>query len=226
MRPYIVCHMIESVDGRIDCDMTEKIDDTTHYYDTLDSLGCPSQVEGKTTLAIHYAEHGVFKPSLPVHPAGFRVHKAAEAAGYAVGVDTHGSLLWGYDTESQFGKPLLMLLSEDAPAEYLDYLADRHISYITVGKGAIDLPRAMELLYDHFGIERLAVTGGGHINAAFLAAGLLDEISMLYGAGIDGRAGWAASFDGLPQNTAPTLLKLTHLQQLGDIIWAKYTIKK
>lgn len=25
MRPYIICHMMASLDGRIDCDMTEQI---------------------------------------------------------------------------------------------------------------------------------------------------------------------------------------------------------
>lgn len=33
MKPYIICHMIQSIDGRIDYDMTEKIDDTEHYYE-------------------------------------------------------------------------------------------------------------------------------------------------------------------------------------------------
>ena len=33
MRPYTICHMMASLDGRIDCDMTEQIDDTNHYYE-------------------------------------------------------------------------------------------------------------------------------------------------------------------------------------------------
>lgn len=32
MRLYIICHMMSSVDGRIDCAMTEKIDNTDAYY--------------------------------------------------------------------------------------------------------------------------------------------------------------------------------------------------
>ena len=28
MRPYTICHMMALLDGRIDCDMTEQIDDT------------------------------------------------------------------------------------------------------------------------------------------------------------------------------------------------------
>ncbi len=36
---------------------------------------------------------------------------------------------------------------------------------------------------------RAAVVGGGHINAGFLAAGLLEEVSILIDSGIDGRGG-------------------------------------
>jgi hypothetical protein len=45
--------MMASLDGRIDCEMTEQIDDTNHYYEALAQLGCPSTLEGKTTLVMH-----------------------------------------------------------------------------------------------------------------------------------------------------------------------------
>ena len=61
MRPYIICHMMASLDGRIDCEMTEQIDDTNLYYEALAQLGCPSTLEGKTTLVMHYAQDGVFQ---------------------------------------------------------------------------------------------------------------------------------------------------------------------
>lgn len=38
MRPYVICHMMASLDGRIDCAMTEQIDDTNHYYEALKQL--------------------------------------------------------------------------------------------------------------------------------------------------------------------------------------------
>lgn len=38
MKPYIICHMMSSVDGRIDCAMTAEIDDTDVYYQALDRL--------------------------------------------------------------------------------------------------------------------------------------------------------------------------------------------
>lgn len=43
----------------------------------------------------------------------------------------------------------------------------------------------MEILADEFNIDRLAIVGGGKINGGFLEAGLVDEISILIGAGVD-----------------------------------------
>ena len=62
----------------------------------------------------------------------------------------------------------------------------------------------MELLRSEFGVERLAGGGGGHINDSMLDLGLIDEISMMYGYGIDGREGMAAAFDGAPRTASPS----------------------
>ena len=82
----------------------------------------------------------------------------------------------------------------------------------------------MTLLREHFGVERLAVTGGGHINAAFLQAGLIDEFSMMIAPGIDGREGMASTFDGLGNDSAsPFRLRLTDVSRVGDgTVWMRY----
>ena len=95
---------------------------------------------------------------------------------------------------------------------------------MAIGKDGIDLPRAMELLYKEFNVERLSITGGGNINGAFLKAGLLDEVSMMWCPGIDGRKGMTAAFDGLDSDIPPTKLQLTSVQKMGETIWAKYKL--
>ena len=232
--------MMASLDGRIDCDMTEQIDDTNHYYEALERLNCPSTLEGKTTLRMHYAQEGQFHIKRLFKAAGRQIHKAVDAPGYAIGVDTHGTLLWGDDTTAQFGKPLLMILSEWASEEYLEYLRGKGISYITVGDHAlnehnekaaykeydiaIDLSAAMEILRKEFGVERLAVVGGGHINGSMLDLGLIDEVSMMYGYGIDGREGMAAAFDGRPKKREPVRLTFKSVEERDGIVWLRYTI--
>ncbi len=223
-RPYIICHMMASLDGRIDCDMTEQIDDTNHYYEALDQLECPSVMEGKITLVKHSALPGFFQGTQPYKDAGRQVYKAVEAKGYAIGVDTNGTLLWGDDTTEHFGKPLLMILSEKAGEEYLDYLKSKQISYLTIGQDAIDLKAAMEILHREFGVQRLAVVGGGHINGSMLDLGLIDEVSMMYGYGIDGREGMAAAFDGRPMNRGPVRLTFKSVTEQDGIVWMRYLV--
>ncbi len=223
-RPYIICHMMASLDGRIDCDMTEQIDDTNHYYEALDQLECPSVMEGKITLEKHSALPGFFQGTQPHKDAGQQVYKAVEAEGYAIGVDTNGTLLWGDDTTEHFGKPLLMILSEKASAEYLAYLKGKQISYLTIGHESIDLKAAMDILRRDFGIKRLAVVGGGHINGSMLDLGLIDEVSMMYGYGIDGREGMAAAFDGRPKSRGPVRLTFKSVTEQDGIVWMRYLV--
>lgn len=224
-KPYILCHMMTSVDGRIDCAMTEHLPGVQEYYDTLDALDAPTRVSGRVTAQLEMARPGVFhsETSTPLHKEAFS--KAADAAGYEVVVDTRGTLLW--DGVPEEDRPLLVLTSQQVSREYLAYLDSLHISWIACGQEKIDLNRACEILAEAFGVKRMAVVGGGHINAAFLAAGLLDEVSILMGAGIDGRGGMQAVFDGLPMDRDVTPLKLSSVEQYGSgAVWLRYTVEQ
>ena len=59
MKPYIICHMMSSVDGRIDCDMTEKIGGD-EYYEVLKRLDCSSELSGRVTMQKHFAMPELF----------------------------------------------------------------------------------------------------------------------------------------------------------------------
>ena len=154
-KPYIVCHMMTSVDGRIDCAMTEHLPGVQEYYDTLDALDAPTRISGRVTAELEMALPGKLEA------------KTAEALG-----------------KEAFSK--------------------EHV----------DLKRACEILAAEFDVKRAAAVGGGHINAGFLAAGLLDEVSILIGAGIDGRGGMQSVFDGLPIERGVTPLK--HTDRIAD----------
>lgn len=222
-KPYIICHMMTAVDGRIDCAMTEQLPGVQEYYSTLDSFDTPTRVSGRVTAELEMALPGKFssKVSAPFDKEAF--YKAAAADGYEVVVDTHGTLLW--DDQENAKRPVLVLTSEKVNREYLDYLTGQHISWIACGKEHIDLKRTCEILADDFGVERMAVVGGGHINAGFLAAGLLDEVSILIGAGVDGRGGMSAVFDGLPMNRTVTPLKLEQVQSFeSGAVWIRYRV--
>lgn len=222
-RPYIICHMMTAIDGRIDCAMTEKLSGGKEYYETLSALHTPTTLSGRVTAQSEIAEPGVFTPKGTETYGKEGFSRKAEAPGYEVITDTKGTLLWTDQTGSE--KPLLTLTSEQVTKEYLDYLDANHISWIACGVAKIDLVRAAEILKAEFGIERMSIVGGGNINAGFLAAGLLDEVSILLAPGIDGRKGMAAAFDGLPMETEPFLLKLENVTQYEDgALWLRYTV--
>lgn len=213
--------MVSSVDGRIDCSMVDKISGD-EYYSTLASLGCPSYVEGKITTEHYHSLPGHYEAEDSTPVARETLHKAVEADGYQICPDTKGTLLWA----AAQPEPLLILLSENAPEEYLGYLRDRNISYIVAGKERIDMPRAMEILGKEFGVTRLAVLGGGKINGGFLSAGLIDEISILLAPGIDGRTMQPALFDGIADRPGfiPTKLKLRSVESIAEgVLWIRYS---
>ena len=224
-KPYIVCHMMTSVDGRIDCAMTEHLPGVQEYYDTLGALDAPTRISGRVTAELEMALSGKFEAKNIDVLGKEAFSKAADAEGYEVVVDTRGTLLW--DETGADERPLLILMSEQVSKEYLAYLDGKHISWIACGKEHVDLDRACEILASEFGVRRAAVVGGGHINAGFLAAGLLDEVSILIGAGIDGRGGMQAVFDGLPMERGVTPLKLASVQQYGSgAVWLRYGVEK
>lgn len=213
--------MMMSIDGRIDCGMTVKLAGNAECYATLAALDVPTTLSGRRTAQLEMAQGGEFHASNG-EPIGREAYsEKTDAAGYNVVVDTKGTLMWpGNDGI------LVMIVSEQASKEYLDYLDECNISWIACGKERIDLASACEIFADRFGVKRMGIVGGGTINAGFLDTGPLDEVSILIGPGIDGRKGMVATFDGLPENREPFALKLESVTPYDDgAVWLRYSVK-
>ena len=105
-------------------------------------------------------------------------------------------------------------------------LRDVGVSYIVAGAHEVDLASALESLHEHFGIRRLMLEGGGHINGGFAEAGLIDEISLLVAPGIDGRKGLPTVFDGMDASHDKVVpLRLKHLEKREhDVLWLQYEV--
>jgi riboflavin biosynthesis pyrimidine reductase len=121
---------------------------------------------------------------------------------------------------------IIFVVSERAPEDYLAMLRQKGISYIVSGKSSVDLIKAVNQLGERFGIRTLLLEGGGHINGAFLQAGLVDEVSLLLVPGIDGRHDIPAVFDGIsPSRNTAVPLKLKSIEQRGrDALWIRYEV--
>ena len=219
--PYIVCHIVASIDGRIDCSMVDKISGD-EYYDTLEQLNCPTQLEGRVTMEHYSALKEPFVATDPTPVGMTSVYKAVDSDGYMVAVDTYGKLRW--PASEIDGAPLVCIVSEQVSLEYLEMLKNKAISYYWVGQNATDFPKARETLHSESGGKRRAALGGGHITGGFLAAGLIDEVSLLLAPGIDGRKGQTSVFDGIADmNHIPTRLSLESVKRVGDeTLWIRY----
>jgi len=224
MRPYVICHMLSTVDGKIDSAALKAVTGKDEYEATGAKLQGDAWVCGRTTMQQHFAEDEPFV-SASNTPAGPQpVYVARRAKSYAVSIDTLGKLRWS-DCDLD-GDHLICVVSERVPEDYLPMLRERGISYIVSGASSVDLVQAVNLLGQYFGIRTLLLEGGGHINGAFLQADLIDEVSLLVVPGIDGRHDIPAVFDGVsPAKNAAVPLKLKSVEQReSDTLWIRYEV--
>lgn len=224
-RPYIICHMMTSIDGRIDCEMVGKLKGVDEYYQTLKELNAPARLSGRVTAELELALKGKFSPKKPsetFEKESFSKKKDSE--GLEIIVDNKGTLLW--DDDSKYERHHLIITSEKVTKEYLDYLDSKKISWIVCGKEKIDLKKSMEILFKEFQVKRLAVVGGPLINSSFLDEKLLDEITILIGVGIDGRKGMPALFDGFSMDhPITTNLQFKEVKSFKNgAVFIRYTI--
>lgn len=217
--------MMTSIDGRIDCAMTSQLSGVSDYYETLSRLETPTTLSGRVTAELEMAMSGIFRAKNPTPFGKEGFSKNTDRTSFEIVVDTHGKLLW--PDASDMEKPYLIITSEQVSNEYLQYLDERNISWIACGKEKINLPRACEILAEDFGVQRMSIVGGPAINTAFLDEGLLEEVSILIGAGIDGRQEMPSVFDGRQMDVPLTHLTLLDVQKFNSgAVWLRYKTKK
>jgi 2,5-diamino-6-(ribosylamino)-4(3H)-pyrimidinone 5'-phosphate reductase len=144
---------------------------------------------------------------------------------HAVAVDSHGKLRW--ESNDMRGDRLVVLTTERAPSGYLADLRAKSISYLIAGKSELEFGSALARLWRHFGIRKLMLEGGGGINGSLLAAGLIDEISLLVCAFADGsqKAPTVFDADDAKLRKKATALRLTSVHaRPGGVVWLRYTV--
>ena len=196
-RPYIICHMVTSVDGKVTGDFLSHPSAEpaiSTYYEInrkYKNQGSNGFICGRVTMEGSFT--GGWYPDLTEYAA---VTKDGDlkrdfipeklSGYYAIAFDTHGRLGWrsatvidpdgdpGYD-----GAQIIEVLSEGIDERYLGYLEAMGIPYIFAGKDHIDVAIALSKLKDLFGCDTLLLEGGSIINGAFARAGAVDEISLV-----------------------------------------------
>jgi riboflavin biosynthesis pyrimidine reductase len=148
-----------------------------------------------------------------------------DAGSFAIALDPSGKLRW--KSAAIDAEHIITVLTEEVSDEYLAFLRSKGVSYVFGGKKAVDLRRVLEKLRREFGIERLLLEGGGSINGSFLAADLIDELSVLVAPIADGGMGTPTLFDAREGNGPMRHMKLLSCEKRGnELVWLRYKTKR
>jgi len=227
-KPYVICHMASSVDGRIIAEnWGDKLDQFGGLYeDCHNSFDSQAWMVGRVTMEKDFTAGKRPEPIKPEKPI---VRKPfigdAKATSFAVAVDAKGKL--GWDENEIDGDHIIEILSESVSDDYLQYLQNKKISYVFAGKQDLDFTLALSQLHDVFNIKTLMLEGGGTINGSLLNAGLIDELSILILPITDGTPQAATTFEvtGNLLKNSPRSLKLLDVQKLKhDVLWLTYRV--
>jgi riboflavin biosynthesis pyrimidine reductase len=224
MKPRVILHMGSSIDGRIVPTrwpkelMAELRDVYEHIHSELQG---DAWIVGRITMSA-FAQ-GAPNPATAseVFPRLTWKAPGAEQGPYAIAVDRHATL--HLNTGKASGDPIILVLTETVPDDYLAELRRDGISYIFAGETETDLALALEKLAEDFDLKRLLLEGGGGINGAFLSAGLIDEISLIVVPVADGQINAPTTFDQTAGEAQA--LRLRSVARLeGDVLHIIYDV--
>ena len=179
-KPFVVCHMLASLDGKIDGDFfgsAETGPARQAYGDLRPYYQCQATVYGTTTMLGGYADGTVSPeelqaPSSDFNPEEDYIDADGRALGnFIVSFDTKANLRFHSPTLEKKGRPaahVIEVLTYQARPAYLAYLRRLGISYVFAGRADMSLSLLLEKLQSAFGVTRVMVAGGGVMNWSFL----------------------------------------------------------
>jgi len=228
MRPYVICHMCTTVDGKILGDRWGKLPAYKHESDLFETTAASFRIGAWLVGTTTMDEFDGPKTKLPRAPKSFvrGDHIANKTANrLAVGADAKGVLRFQEDQVD--GDHVVLLVTDRVSNDYLAHLHAAGVSYLFCGKQEVSLHTALQKLGAAFKLRKLMLQGGGKFNGAMLKAGLVDEISHLTVPIADGGVGVSSFFDipgRAPTRAAATLRLLSHKKMPGGVLWARYRV--
>ena len=222
-RPYVICHILSSLDG--------KINGPFMGAETVGALGAEY---GKYRAEMN-ADAWLYGTTTTKEFTGFR-RPVLESAGevpegdfiaddraelYYISVDVGGEIGWTSGIFRNKGRApahVIEILTAATSAAYKAYLRKTGVSYIIAGEKELDCETAMKKLYELFHIEKVLICGGGVVNWSFLQAGMVDELSLFLAPVTDGSVGTASLFTQIPSLTEgkPVEFLLKETEKIGD----------
>lgn len=234
MRPYIICHMVTSIDGRLHPSRftgaaagisAETL--SNHYEEVAGRLDAEGWIVGRKTMS--ELAKGTHRAVMNAPTVPREAHIAVRRKrNFAIAIDPSGRVHYGQDHIG--GDHVIAVLGEQVSDAYLAELRDDGVSYIFAGPNGDDLTGAMAQLSRLFGIKKLLLEGGGTINGAFLRHRLIDEFSTLIQPAVDGVANSPSILDYRGTDGerpgAGRALRLIGCEALdGGTVWLRHAVE-
>ncbi|SMQ77536.1 Pyrimidine reductase, riboflavin biosynthesis [Bacillus sp. OV166] len=238
-RPYIICHMLTSLDGKIIGDYL-KVERAAFFTDEYEKIhgryGCKAWMCGRVTMEEHFTFGNILdlvQEDIETIP---RIDYVAnkDAKTYVVAVDPSGKLGWTENSiapwnEHKFEDHIVEVLTEQVSDAYLAHLKKIGISYIFGGKERLNFSLVVEKLKKLFSIDKLMLEGGGFLNGSFLNEGLIDELSLVLVPIADAASNSVTLFEtsSYLNKTQPVNFYLKDIEKLDHGgLWMKYVTKR
>lgn len=235
-RPYIFCHMLTSLDGKIMgkyMDIPEGENAIREFYKI--AFGAHRHyrhqgwLSGRVTTDDNFTFYNSPELDEQVHdvPEGDFIARKSEM--YYVSVDLSGKLGWKSHTltyEDTTAEVIEVLGTQASPA-YKAFLRKLGISYLIAGdEKGLDYGLLLTKLKTVFGIDMLMLGGGGVLNWSFIQAGYCDELSLVIASAADGSRDTQTLFmtkEGLTADS-PKGFRLLEARVLDKgVVWLRYT---
>jgi 2,5-diamino-6-(ribosylamino)-4(3H)-pyrimidinone 5'-phosphate reductase len=173
MKPRVVIHNTISLDGRI----TGFPVDVGLYYRLAAEIPHDAVLSGSGTLLTAARDHGVDLSGEDPPPAE---GAPARDGPLLVVVDSGARLrrlAWLRD--QPFWRDVVVLISGSTPAEHRQRLRRLRVDHIETGADRVDLAAALAELHTRYAVGSVRVDAGAGLNGHLLAAGLVDELSVV-----------------------------------------------
>lgn len=230
-RPYIICHMVMSIDGKVtgdylfrpECEKATEI-----YYDINRNFKANGFICGRVTMESSFTNgwHPDLTKYKPVkHDMNLKMDFMLDdmSGFYAVAFDPKGKLGWKsnriIDEDPGYGgAQIIEVLTEHVDLRYLGYLEEMEIPYIFAGETEIDVELALFKLKSIIGVDTLLLEGGSIVNGYFERADSIDELSLVVAPTI-------ADSEAKPlfMNSKIADYELKEIKQYEDsVVWMNY----
>ena len=145
--PYVICHMLGSVDGRIKQDIWGFKDHHKYFEETAEKIAADAWLVGRVTMQ-EFSSKNIFSINETASVTAYDDYVADQPAKtFAVVIDPSGKCFW--DSNMVSTEHVIEVLTERVPAGYLEHLRSKNVSYLFGGKQELNLELVLQKLKRH-----------------------------------------------------------------------------